>query len=50
MIHSELCKKLKSDQTTKWYMHNPKYVLEDETHKILWDFVVQTYQLIQTYW
>ena len=23
-------------------MHNPEFVLENETHKILWDFEVQT--------
>ena len=27
-------------------MHKLKSVLENETHKILWEFVVQTYQLI----
>ena len=23
-------------------MHNPEYVLENETHKLLWDFEIQT--------
>ena len=23
-------------------MHNPEFVLENESHKILWDFVIQT--------
>ena len=27
-------------------MHNPKSVLENETHKILWDFETQTDHLI----
>ena len=35
VIHMELCKKLKVDHTTKWYMHKQESVLENETHKIL---------------
>ena len=34
VIHWELCKKLKLDYTSKYYMHNLEYVLENETHKI----------------
>ena len=30
----------------KWYMHNPESTLENEMHKILWDFVIQTDHLI----
>ena len=26
----------------KWYMHNPESVLENATHKLLWDFEMQT--------
>ena len=36
-IHSELCKKLKSDHANKWYIPNPEFVLENEKHKLLWD-------------
>ena len=25
-------------------MHNPEFVLENETHKLLWDFEIQTDQ------
>ena len=32
--------------TNKWYMHNPEYVLENETHKIRWDFEIQKDHLI----
>ena len=46
VIHNELCGKLKFDHTTKWYMHKPKCVLENETHKILWDFEIQIDHLI----
>ena len=30
------------DHITKWYMHKPESVLEDETHKILLGFEIQT--------
>ena len=41
VIHWELCKK-KFDHTNKWYMHNPESVVENEAHKVLWDFEIQT--------
>ena len=41
-----LNKKLKFEQTNKYYKHNPESVQEDETHKILWDFEIQTDHLI----
>ena len=37
-----MCKKFKFDYTNKWYMHNPAPVLENDTHKLLWDFDIQT--------
>ena len=30
----------------KWYMHNPAPVLENDTHKLLWDFDIHTDHLI----
>ncbi len=42
MIHWEMCKKFKFDHTNKWYKHNPASVLENDTHKLLWDFDIQT--------
>ena len=42
----ELCKKLMFDHTKKCYMHNPKSVLENDTHKFLRDFEIQTDHLI----
>ena len=30
------------NHTKKWYMHNPAPVLENDTHKLLWDFNIQT--------
>ena len=35
-----MCKKFKFDLVNKWYIHNPESVLENETHKILWDFEI----------
>ena len=46
VIHWELCKKLKFDHANKWYMHNPVPVLENDTHKLLRDFEIQTDHLI----
>ena len=46
MIHWEMCKKFKFDHTNKWYMHNPTPVLENATHKLLWDFNIQKDHLI----
>ena len=40
VINSELWKKLKFAHTNRWYMHNLES--ENETHKLLWDFEVQT--------
>ena len=46
VIHWEMCKKFKFDHTIKKYMHNPAPVLENATHKLLWDFNIQTDHLI----
>ena len=46
VIHWEMCKKFKLDHTNKWYMHNPAPVLENNTHKLLRDFDIQTDHLI----
>ena len=35
MIHWELCKKFKTDHTNKRYMHNRKFVQENEMFKLL---------------
>ena len=42
----ELCKKKKFDHTTKCYVRKPGFVLENETHKNLWDFKIETDHLI----
>ena len=46
VIHWEMCKKFKFDHANKWYMHNPAPVLENDTHKLLLDYDIQTDHLI----
>ena len=46
VIHREMCKKFRFDHTSKWHMHNPVRVLENDTHKLLWDFDIHTNHLI----
>ena len=41
-----MCKIFKFDHTNKWYMHNAAPVLENATHKLLWDVNIQTDHLI----
>ena len=38
--------KFQFDHANKWYMHNPAPDLENDTHKLLWDFDIQTDHLI----
>ena len=38
--------KLKFDYANKWYIYNPESIRENETHKFLWDFHIQTVHLI----
>ena len=47
MINWELCKKFKFDHTIKWYIHKLESVQENETHKIFWDYEIQTDYLIR---
>ena len=46
VIHWEMCRKFQFNLTNKWYMHNPAPVLENDSHKLLWDFNIQTDDLI----
>ena len=46
LIHWEICRKFQFDHTNKWYMHNQAPVLENDPHKFLWDFNIQTDNLI----
>ena len=42
VIYWEMCKKFKFNHTNKWYMHKPACVLENDIHKFVWDFDIQT--------
>ena len=42
MIHWKMCRKFQFDHTNKWYIHDPAPVLENDSHKLLWDFNIQT--------
>ena len=46
VIHCEVCRKFKFDHTNKWDMHNPAPVIENDTHKLLWEFDIHTDHLI----
>ena len=39
--------RLKFDHIDKWYMHKPENVQDNETHKNLWKFEIQTESAIQ---
>ena len=40
--HWKLCQRLKFGHADKWYIHKPESILENEFHKILWNFEKQT--------
>ena len=46
VIHREMCRRFQFDHTNKWYMHNPAPVLENDSHKLLWEFDIHTDHLI----
>ena len=46
VIHYELCKRLNIDHIDKFYPHKRESVLENEMHKILWDFEILLDHLI----
>ena len=48
VIYRELCKKFKFDHMIKWYVYNPESLVENEMHKLLWDFEIQTDSLISS--
>ena len=49
MTHCELCKRPKSVNPDKWFMHKPETVLENKNQDlILWDFEIKMYHPILT--
>ena len=41
VIHWKMYKKFKFDHRNKWYLYNPTSVLENDTHKLLWNSDIQ---------
>ena len=41
-LHWSLCQKYGLEVDTRWYLHEPEKVLENEHAKILWDFDIHT--------
>ena len=37
MIHWELYKKFRLDHTNIWYILNTDFILQNKSHKIIWD-------------
>ena len=48
VIHWESDKIIKFDHTTEWYMRKQQSLLQNEAHKILLDFEIETKHLIPT--
>ena len=46
VINWEVCKRLKFDHTAKWYMPKSVSLSENETHRNIWDFEIQSDYLI----
>ena len=42
VIHLYFTRDWDLNHTTKWYMHKSESISENETHKILFDFEIQT--------
>ena len=47
IIHWKLARKCNFEAGDKWYEHEPESVLENEDHKILWDFSIQTDHVLE---
>ena len=47
IVHWKLATKCNFEARDKWYEHEPESVLENEDYKILWDFNIQTDQVIE---
>ena len=46
VIHWKICKNIEIWPYKKWYLHNPAYVLENDSHKLLRDFDIKKDHLI----
>ena len=46
-VHWDICRKKSFNFPEKWYKHKPLPCRENKSFKILWDFVIQTGNIIQ---
>ena len=47
IVHGKLARKCNFEAGDKWYEHEPESVLENEDYKTLWDFSIQTDDVIK---
>ena len=47
IVHWKLARKCNFETGDKWYEHEPEIVFENEDYKMLWDFSIQTYHVIE---
>ena len=47
IIHWELCGKHNLERAKYWYDHQPAGVIENDSHKILWDFMIQCDHVVE---
>jgi len=46
-LHWSLCKQFGFERSQKWYEHRAEKVLENDNHKLLWDFEIKTDKVIE---
>ena len=47
IVHWKLARKCNFKAGDKWYEHEPEKSLDNEDHKVLWDFSIQTDHIIE---
>ena len=46
-IHWNVCRKIVFDVNEKWYKYEPEKVVEIDSQKIIWDFIIETDHAIE---
>ena len=46
-MHGQFCEKLGFNRARLWYEQVPENVVESEHFKILWDFIIRCYHMIE---
>ena len=46
-IHWNVCRKIGFDVNEKWYKYEPEKVVEIDSQKIIWDFIIETDHAIE---